>query len=166
MKTNSRLEKIGHELRLYLLYTLFLWIVFSALTFFRKLTLAQYDIPYIHLEYNLFQALILAKVILLGQMLKLGERFGNQPLIIPTVYKTAVFSLFLVAFSVLEEFVMGYFKGKTFNDILHELSSKSSSEIIAKIFIMTIVFIFFFAFIELDKALGKGKLFQLFFKKR
>jgi len=37
------------------------------------------------------EALVLAKVILIGDVLRLGRRFEDKPLIVPTLYKTVVF---------------------------------------------------------------------------
>jgi len=144
-----------------MLLTLF----FSAFALYRRLILGAYEIDYLHYEYSFFESLVLAKIILIGQMLKLGERFESRPLAVTTGCKTILFSLFVFLFSVLEYVVVDLFRGKSLGASFKTLQTNGLDEILAKILVMSFFFLFFFAFLELSRVLGKNRLFELFFKR-
>ena len=159
-------QHIAHEFRLFIFNALFLSIFFTTFTAYRRLILGEYAISYVHYGYGIAESLILSKIILLGQHFKLGERFGNQPLIIPTLYKTLVFGIFVLFFSVLEIFVVGLIHGKHLLSIYQEITYTSVNEIIAKVLVMSLVLALFFAFLEIGRSLGSDNLYNLFFHKR
>jgi len=68
-------EKAIEEFKAYWIITLYLAVFFSALTNYRRLVLAEYGVTYIHFGFALIEAMIIAKVILIGQALGLGRRF-------------------------------------------------------------------------------------------
>ncbi|MDB6016160.1 MAG: conserved rane protein of unknown function [Pedosphaera sp.] len=59
--------------------------------FVRELT--KYHISYLHYRVAVVEALVLAKVILVGDAFRLGRGLEAKPLIIPTLHKTVVFSV-------------------------------------------------------------------------
>lgn len=159
-------KKVYHELSLFLFYFIFLTLVLWTFTIYRRLILDEYRVSYVHYGYNFVEAIILAKMILIGQNFKLGERFSDQPLIIPTIYKTLIFSIFITLFTIVEEFVIGYFKGVSFEKIFKEFMEIGWDEILAKGLVMFFVFIFFFAFLEIGRVMGENQLINLFIHKR
>ena len=50
---------------------------------------------------------VLAKVIMVGDILRLGRGLEQKPLIVPTLHRTVVFSVWVGLFSVLEATVPG-----------------------------------------------------------
>lgn len=159
-------QKILHEMTLYIFYTLFLTIFLCAFSTYKKLILGEYAISYIHYGYSFVESLILAKVILLGQTLKLGERFSGRPLIVPTLYKTVIFSIFALFFKIFELFFIGLLEKKQLSQLYQEFLSRGLYEIAAEIFIMFFVFVIFFAFLEIGRVMGEKNLFNLFFSKK
>lgn len=153
------------ELILFGLYSLFFLFFFTIFTVYRWLMIGALDDASLRLGYNLIEAIVLAKTVLVGQKLRLGERFENRPLIVPTLYKTAIFTVFVSAFSLIEEFVFGHLKGKGWGFLWQELLQTGYRHILAKVLLMAFVLFFFFAFLELARAIGKEKLYRLFFKK-
>lgn len=158
-------KKFLHELRLYILYTLFLMFVFIAFSTYHRLILEEKPFSYIHIEYNLFEALILAKIILIGQELGLGEKFQNRPLIYPTLYKAIVFIFFVFMFSVLEHFLVGLFSGGEMEKLYLAFKGNQIYVVVNKVILLFFVFVLFFAILETNRALGAGQLFNLFFKR-
>lgn len=159
-------KKILHELRLFLIYFIFLTLFLWTFTMYRRLILNEYQIGYLHYSYNFLEALVLSKIILIGQTFKLGERFSDQPLIIPTLYKTVIFSLFVLIFTIIEEFVVGYIRGKDFARIYQEFALIGFDEIVARVLVMFFVFILFFAFLEIGRVMGEDNLLNLFTRKK
>jgi hypothetical protein len=158
--------KVVEETRKLIIYTVYLALVFGAFTTYRRLVLAEYEIDYLNYGYSLIEALILAKVILIGEVLHVGERYSGRPmpLIVPTLYKSLAFGLLVAAFFVVEHLVTGAIHRSTLSEIWDDLVSKGRNELIGRVLMMTVAFIPFFAFRELDRALGGIGFIDLFFR--
>jgi hypothetical protein len=160
-------KKLLHEMKAYWLYVVYLTMVFAAFTWYRRLILADVGITYTNYWVAVIEALILAKVIMIGDVLHLGRRLENKPLILPTLLKTVVFSIFVGLFALIEHAIKGLLKGKGVVEGLMEFFGKGSYEILAGCLVIFVAFIPFFAFRELSRVLGgEGKILELFFKSR
>lgn len=161
----STKQKLAHELKRLLIYTVFFTLFFWAFTTYRRLILGEHGIDYIAYVYSFVEALILSKIIILGEVIGLGKRYSGPPLIIPTLYNSIIFSLFVFAFTILEHIIKGWFKHQGVMQTLSELKFLDYTEIAARVFIMFFVFILFFAFLAVQNQLGEKKLFKLFFSR-
>jgi len=139
---------------------------FCAFTWYRKLTLAEYQISSYHFGAGVIEALILAKVVLIGNALHLGKGFGNKPLIWPTLYKALVFVLFTGVFFVIEHTIVGIIHGQGWAEGVQHILIKGRDELLARCLVMFFSFIPFFAFQELSEASGEGKISAMFFRGR
>lgn len=147
-------------------YALFLTLFFSAFTIYRQLLLEEYTHTYLHLGYGVFEALVMAKVLVIGEALNLGKRFENKPLIVPTFCKAVIFSLFVLVLTLIEHVFVGYFSGKSWTLIYQHLMERGFNEILARAFVMFFVFVLFFAFKETGRVIGDRRLYELFFHRR
>jgi hypothetical protein len=150
----------------YLVNFVYLAVVFATFTWYRRFLLAAYDITYTHYWVAVIEALILAKVIMIGSMLHLGRGFEQKPLIYPTLYKTVVFTLFVAVFTLVEHALAGLLTGKGLTGGLNEYFEKGPQEFLAGCLLLFIVFIPFFGFKELARVYGKEKIHALFFWSR
>jgi hypothetical protein len=163
MKTAFK-EKARKEFKKYLVCFVYLALFFSAFAAYRALVLAEYSLGVFHFGFAILEALVIAKIILLGETFGLGEkRFAGFPLLVPTFYKTALFSLFIGIFMTVEHYLSGWLHGKDWRDITHEFIAAGSNEILARTLVKAVALIPFFAFLELDRILGEGRLYRLFF---
>lgn len=145
----------------------YLVVVFGLFAWYRRLILAEYDIKYLRYGVAIVEALILAKVILVAEMMGLGREFEQKPLIYPTLYNSIVFSLFVGVFALIEHTVEGLLHGKGLTGGLAQLRAEGWYELLARCLITFVVFIPFFAFRELGRAFGhEGKVVGLFFRNR
>lgn len=156
-------DKLKEELKFFIVLTLFLTLFMNALMVYRHLVTQQPIWDYFRLGYNFLEAAILSKVILLGRHFRIGERFHNQPLVIPTIYKSLAFSLFIVVFAVLEHFAKGFFRGESFWPIYYSFSLEMLSEILGLIPIYFCFFLLFFGYAEIERRENLN-IFNLFFK--
>jgi hypothetical protein len=159
-------QKFAHELLEYWINFFYLAIFFAAFIWYRRLILAEYRITYLHYGMAIVEALILAKVILIGDALRLGRRFEEEPLIIPALYKAVMFSLFVGLFAILEHVIGGLIHGKGVAGGFREIMSEGKDELLARCLLTFFAFIPFFAFKELGRVMGNGKLDALFFRHR
>ena len=156
-------HRMGQELVRYWVNVVYLAIFFGVFAWYRRFVLAEYRITYMHYGIAIIEALILAKVILIGDALGLNRGDETRPLIYPTVRKAIVFSIFVGIFAVIEHVVGGLFHGKGVAGGLATLWSEGRDEILARCLVTFFAFIPFFAFRELGMLLGEGKLRGLFF---
>ena len=159
-------EKALHETQRYLVYAVYLALVFATFNNYRRLVLKEYEIVYLNWGYSVIEALILAKVVLIGEAFKLGERRKDEPLIIPTLYKSLLFGLLVVVFTLLEKLVTGAIHHEDLAQIAVDSVSRGRDEIIARLLMMFVAFVPFFAFVELRRALGLDTFYNLFFRRR
>ncbi|CAD5939534.1 hypothetical protein PCC9214_01828 [Planktothrix tepida] len=146
---------------------LYLALSFSVLITLNSLALLKHGINAFNYGVAIVGALIIGKVIVLSEKLPLVERYGDKPLIISVGYKSILFTIIVLIFNVAEHFVVGLFQQESMSKVLIELKYHFFQfDTIYQIFCLFLVFIPFFITRELDEILGKGKLFDLFFKKR
>jgi len=158
-------QKLVRELVEYGINVAYLFLFFGVFIIYQRLILAQYHISYEEYGITLIKALVLGKVIMIGDMLRLGQRLEHKPLIYPTLYKTVVFTVWVFLFSILEATVRGLFHGKGFAGGLEELVGGRQYELIAHSMIVFFAFIPFFAFRELERNLGEGRIGDLFLRR-
>jgi hypothetical protein len=158
--------KIRHELVEYGVNVLYLTLVFAAFTEHQRLVLAAHDITYTNYGFALIEALILGKVIMIGGVFRLGRGLEDKPLIYPTLYKTAVFTVFVAIFKVFEYSIKGYIDGEGIEGGLDAFAGKGVHILLANSLVVLIALIPFFAVKELGRVYGREKIGALFFRPR
>jgi hypothetical protein len=160
-------QKVLHEFKVYLFYVIYLALVFAAFTHYRRLILADVGLVYTNYGVALIEALIFAKVIMIGDVLRLGRMLENKPLILPTLIKTVLFTIFVGLFTLLEHAAKGLIKGKGAVEGILEFLEKGPYELLAGALVLFVAFIPFFTLRELARALGgEGKVLNLLLKSR
>lgn len=165
-KRKSLQKKFLHEAQIFIIYFLFLWFMFGIFDLYERLLLNDFNNYEIAYGYSLIEALILAKVIMIGEAIKLGKRYEKKPLIILVLLKSISFSLLVLILTIFEHLIFGHIKGKSLIEIYQYVILQGINIILAKLLIMFVIFIFFFAFLELTKVMGKDRMFEIFFKSR
>ena len=165
-KKGTLKKKIIHEVTEYWINVGYLTIVFAAFTQYRRFLLAAHDITYTNYGFAVIEALILAKVIMIGDVVRLGRGLERKPLIYPTLYKTVVFTLFVAVFTLIEHGIKGLWKGEGFTSGVVDFFGKGSNEILANSIIVFVAFIPFFGIKELGRVVGQDKIRSLFFRRR
>lgn len=159
-------KKFIHELKEYWINVIYLAFFFGLFMWYRRLILAQYQISYLNYGASIIEALVLGKVIMIGNVLRLGQRFQESPLIFPTIFMAFVFSVWVALYKVIEQTVIGLLHGKGLTGGFNELTGRGSYELIAESLVIFFAFIPFFAVKELGRVMGEGKLGELFFRRR
>lgn len=159
-------QKIVSEMIEYYLNVIYLACFFSLFTWYKRLILAAYQISYLDYGVSVIEALVLAKIIMIGDVLRLGRGVQERLLIFTTLYNTVVFSIWVLLFHVLEYMVGGLLQGKGLAGGFEEIMSRGKYELLARCMMVFFAFIPFFAFRELGQVLGEGKLRELFFRRR
>jgi hypothetical protein len=114
--------------------------------------------------FAVIKALILAKVIWLGELFGLGRNRGKRPLIYSTLWKTFLFTALVGLFALVEHMVTGLVHGVGVTGGLNELWHVGKFELLARSLVAFCAFIPFFAFRELGNVIGRSKIRELFFR--
>jgi hypothetical protein len=160
-------QKAYHELKEFFGIALYLWVILALFQLYRSLLLSEEHITVVaHQGFAIINALALAKVLLIAKALHLGEWVDDWPLIYPTVLKSALFTIVLACFKILEDAGLGMYRGKSFQESIADLGGGTLNGILCVSLILFVTLIPFFVVTELQAVLGEGKLMQLFFRPR
>jgi hypothetical protein len=87
--------------------SLYLVLFFCAISTYSMLMLHELNVTNSIFRYGfaIINALVLAKIIMIGEYARLGRRHEDQPLIISTLWKAFLFGLLVAASHILEESV-------------------------------------------------------------
>jgi hypothetical protein len=158
-------QRLRRELFEYWVTAAYLMLYFGAFAWYRRLILAEYRITYLNYGVAIIEALVLAKVILIGDLLRLGHRFGNRPLIVPTVIRSAIFTVWIWIFSIGESAIKGLLHGAGLIGGFNEFMGKGKFQLLASSLVVFFTFIPFFAFRELNRMMGEGRIWRAFFRR-
>jgi hypothetical protein len=165
-KRESLKQRALQEFKIYWIITLYLALFLGSFTVYRRLILREFGVAYLNYGFALIEALIIAKVILIGKAFGLGRRFEQGPLFLSVLHKSIVFGVVVFLFGILERIVEGLIHKKDWAGILQSMTDLGLYELLARIIMLILAFVPFFAFWEIGRVLGPGKLTTMFFSKR
>jgi len=145
-------QKAKHELKNMLELFLYLAFFFIALSAYKMLLLNEYHVKYWDVTFALVNALVITKVIAIGEYAKLGRRHEGKALLISAAWKAVVFGLLVFAFHVVEEVIRRLVHGAETAATSREIRF---DELAARSLIILCIFIPLFAFRELRRAMGE-----------
>jgi len=154
-------ERAAHQLREFLVMFVYLWALFALLVINQSVVLAREAQDYQALGFSILNALILAKVLLIGEDLQLGNRFRDKALIYSILYKCFMFTLFIIGFHILERVIIGVWSGRTIAQSFPTIGGGSVTGILALGATLFVALIPFFAFREISRVIGRGQLWSL-----
>jgi hypothetical protein len=155
-----------HELKELAIISLYLYITLGAVILLKAAVLHTHGIEFAPWGIAAVKAVVLAKFMLLGHAIKLGERDSTKPLVWPTLRIAAAFLVLLIILTIVEETVVGLFHHRTIAASLGELFGARLDETLASYVIMLLILIPYCAFRVLSEELGEGRLERMFFVAR
>lgn len=158
-------ERAIEELKVYWIITLYLWVLLGLFTVYRRLIVAESGISYLHYGIALIEALVIAKVVLIGRLFGFSRRFEDRALIFPVIYKSVLFGVLVMLFGVLEHLVTGWIHKQGLLGGLEELASIGRDELAARTLMLIVALVPFFSFCELGRVLGMKELTAMFLSK-
>jgi hypothetical protein len=159
-------ERALRESKEFAIIAAYLYVTLGAVILMKAAVLHTNGIDSVQLGTALVKAVVLAKFMLIGHAMKIGERNTTKPLIWPTLHKAFAFLVLLVILIFIEEAVVGLFHHQSIASSVGDLFGAKLEETAAGILIMLLVLIPYFAFRVLSDALGEGRLVRMFFVER
>jgi len=154
-------QKVVHELEDLVGIFLYLAFFFCAIATYSMLLLNEFHVSYFVFGTALLNALVIAKVILIGEYAHLGKKHETKPLFLSAVHKAFLFSLLVFAFHIVEEVIKRLWHGENFAIAYHRIRI---NELLARSLVIFCTFLPLFAFRELRRVLGEDNFRSLFFR--
>lgn len=163
-RRGSALKKRAlHEFRRFLAMFLYLWVLFAIFDLYRTIILTENHVNYRAQGFAAVNALMLAKVMLLAEGLKLGRRFKDGRLIVSILYQAFAFTILFIAFHIIEKGLVGAYEGKTLSECFPALGGESLNVIFSAGAVIFVALIPFFAFKDVARAIGEDEMKALMF---
>jgi hypothetical protein len=144
---------------------LYLWVLLGLFAVHKSIVLNEPNFFY-HEGFAFINAWLLAKVMLTAEIFHVADNLRHKPLIYPILFKSAVFSMILISFYIIEEVLIGIWHGKPLTENLPVISGRGLEGILVVGFLMFVVLMPFFALREIGRDIGQDKLYQSFFVRR
>jgi hypothetical protein len=154
-------EKAIFQLKEFLGMFIYLWILLALFVINHSIVLAREHHNYQAHFFAFVNALILAKVLLIGEDLHLGNRFRDKPLLYSIFYKCFVFTIFFIGVHILERVIVGAWSGRTIAQSFPDIGAGSLNGILSLGATVFVALIPFFAFREISRVIGPSELWSL-----
>jgi hypothetical protein len=134
---------------------------FCALATYSMLLLDRFHVSFFSYGTALINALVISKVILIGEAMHLGKKQEGRPLLLSALNKAFLYGLLVFAFHIIEEEVKRLIHGETIVSAWHAMRF---DEVICRTIVIFSTFIPLFAFMELRRVLGDDNFWTLLFR--
>ena len=154
-------ERAVSELKRFVAIALYIWVFLTLFEIHRFIILRQVHAASLsgyRIGFAALNALVMGKVMLIGEALHAGERLSRKRLIQSVLYKSAVFALLLVCFDVVEETIINLIHGQSLIASIPQLGGGGVEGRILVGIMAFVMLIPFFLFTELERVLGADTL--------
>lgn len=151
---SSLKQKALHELRELVILSVYLAFFFCALATYRMLLLREFHVVSWPFVFALINALVVAKVIMIGEYAKVGNRHEARPLFLSVMWKAFHFGLLVFAFHIVEEVIKHLVHGKAISGAFREIHI---DDLLGRSLVIFCTFITLFGFREFRRVLGEEK---------
>jgi hypothetical protein len=149
-------QRLFDEVIKFLAIAFYLWVMFGVFALHESVVSAKDHIEYHFYGFALVNALILGKVMLVAEDMHFADWYKDRPLIYPILCRAVAFSILFLVFDVVEEVLVGVFKGKTIAESIPSIGGGSPSGVFFVGIILAVALIPFFAFRQSAERSASG----------
>ena len=153
-------QKAKHEVEDLVILTAYLGVLFCGLATYSMLLLDKFHISYFAYGTALINAVVMAKVILIGEAVHAGRKFEAKALVYSALWKAFVFAWLVFAFHLAEEMIRDVLHGANVGAAFHDIRIY---DLLIRTGLIFCVFIPLFLFRELKRVVGEEGFRALFF---
>jgi hypothetical protein len=158
------LKKILKELKSILRTAAYFAVVFLLMMVMKKLYLKDYDIEFSGMSQALLGALILSKVIILMELISLGQWVQRKPPVVDTILRTLIYTIGVLIVVVLEKAFEDRHKVDGYGDaIRYVFTHRDFYHVWATTIGVSASILVYNAFSVVQRAMGEKGLTKLFF---
>ena len=151
-------KRVFEEWKRFVAMALYLWVIFGLFVLYQNILLHQHGIDYEMHGFALFNALVLGKIMLVAENMRLARWLPGRPLIYRILFEGFLFSLLFIGFHVLEKMITGLIQGKAAAASVPAIGGGGFEGLASVALIMFVTLIPFFAFRNVSRELGRGRL--------
>ena len=162
---HSAKDKLLHEAARFGTMFVYLWLVFGLFVLFERTIRGQMGLGYQSQGFALLNALVLAKVMLVAEDLRLDRTLRGLPPAYAAVGEATLFAIVFIVFHVLESLAVGLLHGST---VARSVPAFGQGGFVGSVTVAAIMFVMlvpYFAFRDIGRALGPGELRRLLFSR-
>src|SRR5262249_16588208 len=137
-------ERALSELEKYAVITVYLWLLFALFSLHRQLV-QGHGVSVWHQGFAIVNALIFAKVMLIGAAVEVGKVLERRALVWVVFGKSLIFAILLLAFHIVEEAIRAWLAGQSLSASLNDFGG-SLPGLVTSAAIFFVALIPFFAF--------------------
>jgi hypothetical protein len=156
-------QKAADEFKEMAALALYLYICLGAVLLLKSAVLRDFGISFTIWGIAAVKALLLAKFMLVGSALRLGDRFRDRPLIWPTLYRALMYLILLLVLTTVEELVVGVIRHRSLTESLTHVVGPNVFEGTAVCLVLFLILVPYSAFVSLADVLGERETLRLFF---
>jgi len=161
-RQTSLAQRAKSELTEFIAVSAYLYVCFGALILYKTAILRAQGMEFAPFGVAVVKALVTAKFVLTLNALKIGERGKHESSALAAIIeKSLLFSLFVIGLTLVEELTVGYFHGRTSQEVLSDFAGGTLLQAFAVGVILFLILIPYFAFHEIAARLGEGELTKL-----
>jgi hypothetical protein len=165
MTPSSLRDKALFELREFAVLSIYLWICFGALLFYKSALLRAEGVAFLPLGFAALKAVVSAKFIMLGDLLRIAENRAAERLIIAILRKALALLVLLAALTLIEEGVLALIHGRPLSEALMGLGGTTGYQIAATLLIMLLMLFPYVAFRAIAEGVGERDLLRLLIRR-
>ena len=156
-------QKAAHEFKEVLILSGYLAFFFCALATYGSLLLGKFHVSYFAYGAALINALVIAKVILIGEALRAGKKYEGEALLYSALWKAFVFGWLVFAFHIVEEMIKRLFHGQR---AIEAFQNIRLDDLLIRSVLVFCTFIPLFIFRELSRVMGEDHFLGLILHRR
>lgn len=154
-------KRIAQEFRQLALLTAYLAVFFCVLDTYSLLLMQRFHISYFAYGAAVINAVVLAKVILIGEAIHAGTRFEEKALLYSAIWKTFVFGWLVFVLHLLEEMLKHLVHTQSVAAAFHDVRL---DDLLMRTIVIVCAFVPLFVFRELRRVIGGDRLRDIFLR--
>jgi hypothetical protein len=156
LRFKNALAKLKADMRQFVILAIYLYVCLSAIILYKMTLVGGSGSGFWPFGLPALKALLLAKFMMLGHAIKLGEHYRERRLIAVILAKVSLYFVLLVALSLIEEIVVAAIHGEPILAALPSIDNGRLPQVLATSLIMILVLIPYLASREIDAAMDGG----------
>ena len=156
-------RRVLYELNELAILTAYFYVAFATVILLKATVLHAYGVHYVVWGAAIVKAVLIAKFMLIGRAMKIGDGYLDGPLIKPIVRKIFGFMVLLLVMTSVEEMTVGFVHHRSISALFHEVAGARLGETLAEVLVLLLVLVPFVAFSVFGEALGEGSIRKMLF---
>jgi len=151
-------DRVRHEFYSYVIITIYIWMILTLLRLHQELLSETYHLTLQSQGRAIITALILGKVVLIAEALRLGHFLSARMPAMSVIIRSILFAGAILTFHACEEAVMTVWRGQSLAAAMEDVTVEALRRSGLLALIMTFALIPYFIIKEIEKQTGQSNL--------